>query len=258
MATPTKSTPAFQVLNGRADTTVCWSCGDMRAAHFCDSCGKLQPAGPTDYFSFFGLARKLDIDVAALEQEFYRLSRKLHPDVYVTATQQERDWSLEKSSQLNAAYRTLKDPIARTEYLLRLEGLHFAEQSKAATERARLTGEQKRQIVPPALLEEVFELNEQLEEFRAARRAGQADLQLKRALKGTRQSLEEKCDALTAELHGYWSEWDALIAGDEAAAQSHHAVSSQRRALLEKMLDLLNRRTYIRNLVRDVNEALEN
>ena len=287
MATATKSTPALQVINGRADTTACWSCGDMRAAHFCQACGKLQPAGPTDYFSFFGLPRTLNLDSAALEQEFYRLSRKLHPDVYVTGSPQERDWSLEKTSQLNAAYRTLKDPIARTEYLLRLEGLHFDEQSKRATEAARQSGEQKRQIVPPALLEEVFELNTQLEEFRAARQAGRDDLQLKRALKATARGLEEKSDALTAELHGYWNEWDALLApaahvagsgvaepdvaqpdvaesdvaesdvAESDVAQPPPAVSAARRALLDKMLDLLNRRTYIRNLVRDVNETIE-
>ncbi len=250
MATTTKS-PALQVLNSRGETSACWSCGDMRAAHFCEACGKLQPAGPTDYFSFFELPRKLNVDTAALEQDFYRLSRKLHPDLYVSASQQERDWSLEKSSQLNAAYRTLKDPIARTEYLLRLEGLHFDEQSKTATERARQTGEQKRQIVPPSLLEEVFELNMQLEEYRAATKLGEENLRLKRELKETRERLEAKFENLTTELHGYWNEWDGLSTREQMTVEA-------RRTVLDKMLDLLNRRTYIRNLVRDVNETLEN
>ncbi len=251
MASP-KNSPALPVINGRGDTATCWSCGDMRAAHFCQACGKLQPAGPTDYFSFFDLPRKLNIDVGALEQEFYRLSRKLHPDLYVCASQQERDWSLEKSSQLNAAYRTLRDPIMRTEYLLRLEGVHFDEQSKRATEAARESGGQKRQIVPPALLEEVFELNMQLEEYRAAAKLGEDNLQLKRELKEARARLEAKFEHLTAELHGYWNEWDALFAGASPTADV------RRRTVLDKMLDLLNRRTYIRNLVRDVNEILEN
>ncbi len=241
-----KPEPALQVLNGRADTTTCWSCGDMRAAHFCESCGKLQPAGPTDYFSFFGLPRSLNIDAAALEQEFYRLSRKLHPDIYVSASERERDWSLEKSSQLNAAYRTLKDPIARTEYLLRLEGLHFDEQSKRATEAARQSGAQKKQIVPPSLLEEVFELNVQLEAFRAERTEA-----ARRELEQARQRLEAKYEALLAELRGYWNDWDALLARADASP-------AERRGVCGNMLDLLNRRTYIGNLVRDVSEALEN
>src|SRR3954467_705293 len=102
------------VITPEAGIASCWSCGTMRAVHFCNACGKVQPAAPVDYFSFFGLPRKLNIDTAALEREFYRLSRKLHPDVYAQALGKEQDWSLEKSSQLNDAYRTLRDPIART------------------------------------------------------------------------------------------------------------------------------------------------
>ena len=63
------------------DTHSCWSCGSMRAAHFCESCGKVQPPVPVDYFSFFALPRKLDLNVSALEKDFYDLSRKLHPDL---------------------------------------------------------------------------------------------------------------------------------------------------------------------------------
>ncbi len=144
----------------------------MRAAQFCESCGKVQPPAPSDYFTFFGLPRKLDLDVATLEKDFYDLSRKLHPDLNALAGSQEREWSLQQSSLLNDAYRTLKDPIKRTEYLLQLEGVELEEQSKTATEQARSTGEIKKQIVPPDLLEEVFELNMQLEELRAHKEDG--------------------------------------------------------------------------------------
>ena len=54
------------------DTHSCWSCGSMRAAHFCESCGKVQPPVPVDYFAFFGLPPKLNVDVAALEKRFLR------------------------------------------------------------------------------------------------------------------------------------------------------------------------------------------
>src|SRR6516162_4489104 len=98
----------------------CWSCGAMRAAHYCQECGKVQPPTPADYFTFFGLPKKLDLDTAQLGRDFYALSRKLHPDVNAKANTNEQEWSLEKTSQLNDAYRTLKDPVTRTEYLLRL------------------------------------------------------------------------------------------------------------------------------------------
>ncbi len=141
MTNVNKTDTALPIYAEGALTNACWSCGDMRAAHFCQACGRLQPASPADYFSFFALPRKLNLDPAALERDFYNLSRKLHPDLYVRATDKERAWSLEKSSQLNDAYRTLKDPIARTQYLLKLEGVQLEEQSKAATEKAKQAGE---------------------------------------------------------------------------------------------------------------------
>ena len=113
----------------------------MRAAHFCQQCGKVQPPVPVDYFTFFGLPYRLNLDTKQLEREFYDLSRHLHPDINAGSSDPEQEWSLEKSSQLNDAYRTLKDPITRTEYLLRLQGVELEEQSKAATEEARRTGE---------------------------------------------------------------------------------------------------------------------
>jgi molecular chaperone HscB len=208
----------------------------------------VQPPKPVDYFTFFGLPRKLNINTAALEREFYALSRKLHPDANAAHDPREQEWSLEQSSRLNDAYRILKDPIRRTEYLLRLEGVELEGQSKAATEAARKTGE-KKQIVPPDLLEEVFELNMQLEELRANKKLGEEDPALIAELHGHKAALEAKFGSLLDELQDYWNAWDA--AADSADEASGHKVRDQ-------MVDLLNRRSYIRNLVRDVNEVLGN
>ena len=224
----------------------------MRAAHFCSACGKVQPPVPSDYFRFFGLPWKLNIDMGNLEREFYELSRKLHPDIYARANPREQEWSLEQSSLLNDAYRTLKDPIKRTQYLLRLEGVELEEQSKAATEKARAAGEVKKQVVPPDLLEEVFELNMQLEELRRNKKMGEDDPSLAQELQGHKQQLEKKFEALAQELQGYWNEWDML-----PDSSSDNGTADDRRTVRDKMVDLLNRRNYIRNLVRDVNEALE-
>ena len=224
----------------------CWSCGDMRAAQFCKACGKVQPAQPVDYFSFFGLPRKLSLDTPTLEREFYALSRKLHPDLFAGRDAREQEWSLEQSSRLNDAYRTLKDPIRRTEYLLKLEGVELEGQSKAATEEARKTGE-KKQIVPPDLLEEVFELNMQLEEARANRKMGEEDPALASELQDQKKALESRFEGLSNELRSYWTDWDT------AEASGSEPKKKQAR---DCMLDLLNRRSYIRNLVRDVNEVL--
>jgi molecular chaperone HscB len=229
-------------------TPICWSCGTMRAVHFCSSCGKVQPPVPVDYFTFFGFSRKLNLDTAALEKEFYALSRRLHPDLFAQANPEERAFSLEQSSMLNDAYRTLKDPIKRTEYLLRLEGIELEEQSKQATEKARATGELKKQVVPPDLLEEVFELNMHLEELHAQKKLGEDDPALFEEIGKAKLSLEEKHDALLNELKTEWKKWDITIDDDR---------EEDRPKILAGMLDLLNRRNYIRNLLRDVNEAME-
>src|SRR6266576_3050363 len=232
-----------------AATSRCWSCGTMRAVHFCSACGKVQPPVPVDYFTFFGFPRKLNLDTAALEKEFYALSRRLRPDVFGQADDQERAWSLEQSSLLNDAYRALKDPIKRTEYLLRLEGVEREEQSKSATETARVSGEIKKQVVPPDLLEEVFELNMQLEELRMNRKMGEDDPALTGELEVHKTEFEKKYESLTQELEQYWDQWDRVVGLDGG---------ENRRQVRDKMVDGLNRRNYIRNLVRDVNEALGN
>jgi molecular chaperone HscB len=243
MANPEIKTSASLVMPGPASseaTNSCWSCGDMRAAQFCSACGKVQPPAPVDYFTFFGLPRKLNLDTKALESEFYALSRKLHPDLYSQEESKEQAWSLEQSSKLNDAYRTLKDPIKRTEYLLRLEGVELEEQSKTATEQARTSGHIKKQVVPPDLLEEVFELNMQLEEARMNKKVGEDDPALLKDLENQKAHFEE--------LNTYWDGWDKLV---------DSGTEEDRRKVRDRMVDVLNRRNYIRNLVRDVNEALE-
>ncbi len=148
------------------------------------------PTKAVDYFAVFGLPRKLWIEMSALEQKFLQMSWKLHPDNFVNAPEQERELSLKRSSELNDAYRTLRDPVVRVEYLLGIEG-------------ARKEGEHKQQA-PPELLEEVFELNESLDEL------------------------------------------DAALQGEAAT----------RKQVMAKLNDLLNRRSYIRNLVVNVQKEL--
>ena len=200
------------------------------------------------YFEVFGLPRKLKIDTPALEKQFYTLSRKLHPDRFASKPPAEQEAALAQSSLLNDAYRTLKDPILRTQYLLKLEGVELEEQSKAATDAARATGGQKKQIVPPELLEEVFELNMQLQEMRAAKQMGEDEPELRRDLMTAKDSFDAKMIEAQAELEGLWARWDAAVDSDDSAGKA---------AAKEAMVALLNKRSYLRNLVRDVNDALE-
>lgn len=221
-----------------APAIVCWSCkSPSGGAHFCAACGKIQPlAREPDYFAFFSLPQSLQIDSAALEQHFHQLSWKLHPDNFVKATEFERNLALERSSELNDAYRTLRDPIARVEYLLLRAGV-------------RKEGTTKQQA-PPELLEEVFELNEALDELREAKADGGTDLaELREKLAAAQRNFEEKLEEVDADLNVVFTEWDAALVnpGNDPVRQ----------ALMAKLNELLNRRSYIRNLVRNVGEELQ-
>ena len=214
----------------------CRSChASVQGAHFCGSCGKIQPLVPgQDYFSFFELPRKLELDRAALEGKFHTLSWKLHPDNFVRASEFERNLSLERSSELNDAFRTLREPVARVAYLLEFLGV-------------RKEGTTKQQA-PPELLEEVFELNESLDELRDARASGGDTASLRERLVAAQRNFDEKLAEVDGDLAKAGREWDAAV-----DAHTDDAATS---AVLTRMGDLLNRRAYIRNLVEGVNQEI--
>lgn len=198
------------------------------------------PAATKDYFVVFGLPRKLSIDVAALEKQFYKLSRKLHPDLNAQASAEAQAEILAQSSQLNDAYRVLKNPVTRVEYLLEITGFRINENNAdKKTDAPR---------VPADLLEEVFELNMQLEEMRANNEMGEDDPQLRADLERARTQFTDQLAAVDRDLEQTGIAWDGAIDRADEAGKT---------ATAKDLAALLDRRSYLRNLVRDVNETLE-
>jgi molecular chaperone HscB len=193
-------------------------------------------ARPKDYFSFLGLPRKLNIDMADLEKRFRALSREFHPDYFVNAAAAERRRSLEQSSYLNDAYRTLKNPSARLEYLLGLEGMALKGPQEAS------------KAVPPALLEEVFALNEELDEIRELRAAGAPADQWKPRLERARAPIDAKREEHEAQLRTLSEQWDALVDSHRENAEGQQTLT----ALRERMLE----RSYIKNLLTGIEREL--
>jgi len=223
------------VNKAQASSGSCSHCGAVLSGeHFCGTCNRIQPvASQTDFFAFIGLPRRLRLDELELEKTFYALSRQFHPDYFMSASEAERQASMERSSMLNDAYRTLRDRVARAQYLLSLEGYKEAEKK-----------------APPDLLEEVFELNMQIEELKAARKmAGEDEIAdvvaaLETALAGLRTKLAEIDERLFAQ----FDQWDSVLENDSAA--------TEKKIVLDRMSELLSHRAYIRNLVRDITEVL--
>jgi molecular chaperone HscB len=216
----------------------CWSCsiGHNDFTLFCPHCSKIQPPPGCDYFSVFSMEPRLNLDLPALEAEFHRLSRKLHPDRFARAQENEKQWSLADTALLNDAYRTLKDPLRRTEYLLKLEGAEIGEEHSGKN---RIDPSR----VPADLLEEVFELNMQLEEMRAARKMGEEDPQLQASLTQAKQKFQGLLGIVDKDLRVEWTAWDEGGQAVRPAAQN-------------RMVAQLDRRRYLSNLLRDVNETL--
>jgi molecular chaperone HscB len=190
--------------------------------HFCPQCSRILALGRHgDYFSFLGLPRTLTIDAQDLERRFRDLSRKFHPDYYYNAPPTERLASLERSSYLNDAYRALKNPITRIEHLLAIEGLPPAKSEEGTAK------------VPPSLLEEVFALNEELDEIREARESGSDPDGLRARLEASRAPIEAKREEHERQVQELSAQWDA----------------QHQRATLDALRERLLERNYINNLL---------
>ena len=175
---------------------------------------------PADYFELFGIARGLDLDEASLQRRFYEFSRQFHPDRYASASPSEQQYALDATAQINDAWRALRDPVRRAEYLLKLEGFDI--------------GEQRSKDVPPKLLEEVFELNMMLEELR------EGDESTRPRLEEERTRFNQMLADIDGDLRNEFRQYD----------------KEKDREVLSRIRGILNRRRYIQNLIRDVESAL--
>jgi molecular chaperone HscB len=174
----------------------------------------------TDYYELLGIPRSLNLSLDTLQKRYYDLSRELHPDRFMRSSEAERQKALDMSSALNDAYRTLKDPVKRAQYLLGQEGFEI--------------GEQRSKDVPPELLEEVFELNMALEEMRGGDESARPQLETaEKNFTGLLRDVDRQLETLFAK-------YDALKSRDTLA----------------EIRAVLNRRKYIQNLVGEVHKTL--
>ena len=225
-----------QSIESTSGRDLCWNCQSQPGGeYFCESCVKIQPISKeVDYFFCLGLPRILKINREELEERFYERSRKLHPDFFQQGSDQEKAFSLENSAVLNTAYRTLRDPIKRVEYLLRLE------EGKAALIPSKAPGD---------LLEEILDLQETLQEYKI--RKGEKDPEtqkLRTQLNEEQQRLESRRKALEEELQGLFGEWDQLESTNPMDRKNN---------ILNRFKEILSNRAYLLTVLRDIKEGLD-
>jgi molecular chaperone HscB len=186
----------------------------------------------SDFFAVFGLERRLALDVGALQRRFYELSRQWHPDFHGAASAEVQARALEESARVNAAYRALRDPLARVEYLIRVEeGRETTDPGSGAAIKPK---------APPALLAEMFEIQEALEEART----GALDDAARATLAEQRAGLQARMAEAEAQVTGPLSRaWDAATPADKPTA-------------LAALKDALATRAYLRTVIDDLSAAL--
>jgi molecular chaperone HscB len=184
-----------------------------------------------DYFAFMGFPRRLSLDGAELQRRYFDLSREYHPDFHTQDEEEGRQTSLEQSSVLNQAFRTLKDRTERARHLLQLEWPDLPESEKKK--------------IPPALLMEVMEMQEKI-----ADAGSEVDPSRKEALQGDLLDIETRLKRKMGDLDGTLdllsTEWDGIAEGDDDA----------RRDLLTRLTTLLNTRNYLRTLLATLDAAV--
>jgi molecular chaperone HscB len=220
----------LRVEQGGRPVAQCRTCGAGAPVdeHFCPHCSRILSLGRHgDYFAFMGVPRRLGLDAQELERRFRDLSRKFHPDYFYNASPAERLASLERSSYLNDAFRTLRNPVSRIEHLLAIEG--FAPETAEGEAKA-----------PASLLEEVFELNEQLDEIRELREGGADPAEVARRFQQAKAPIEARRQEHEQRVSQLSERWDALAA-DAPAAERRDVLDALRQCVLE--------RNYITNLI---------
>ena len=151
-----------------------------------------------NYFQLFDIEASFDVDLNQLSQTYQTLQKAVHPDKFAHASAQEQLIAVQKSSQINDGYQTLKQPLKRAEYLLTQRGVELPNEQQSFSDNSFLM----RQMELREMLAEVkfaddidgavFEANQVLEvEFDALYK----DMQIQLA-QNTQASDELACELL--------------------------------------------------------------
>ena len=130
-----------------------------------------------NFFELFGLAPAFALDAEALEASYREIQSRVHPDRFAHAGDAERRASLQWTTRVNEAYRTLKNPVQRGRHLLELRGIDVAFETNTQ--------------MPTDFLMQQLELREELESATGGKDASRLD-HLRADLRTHKEKLEKQ------------------------------------------------------------------
>jgi molecular chaperone HscB len=177
------------------------------------------------HYQVLGYDREiLNLDLADLEKRFFRLSKKFHPDRFASKSPQEIQISHDRSSAVNNAYRTLKDPVSRAKYIVEKE-LGSIEEKSAK--------------VPVEMADMFFEIQDVLDTIRESN--GSPPENAVREVRKAEEDLIQKVKELEAGLSAKFSDYD----------------QTRDKKTVEEIKEILSERSYIKSFLRQVDSVME-
>jgi molecular chaperone HscB len=85
-----------------------------------------------DDFTLFGLPQRFALDRAALDQQWRALQAQVHPDKFASEGTAAQRVAMQWAVRVNEAYRRLKEPLARAQYLCELRGAPIQAENNTA------------------------------------------------------------------------------------------------------------------------------
>ena len=138
-----------------------------------------------NHFELFGLTPAYALDLEHLDRAYRDIQSKVHPDRHAQAGDAARRASMQMTTQVNEAHRTLKDPLQRAKHLLELRGVDVAFETNTA--------------MPPEFLMQQMELRERLDQARNPDALGL----LEKELFALRESMEARIAECIDARHDY-------------------------------------------------------
>jgi molecular chaperone HscB len=147
------------------------------------------------HFELFGLPQSYALDRNQLDAAYRELQNTVHPDRFAAQPEAEQRVAMQWATQVNEAYQTLRHPVSRGVYLLRLQGIDALDPGNTR--------------MAPAFLMQQMEWREAIDDARAARSVAALD-SLTDDLRAAHRRIEAQLAELIDTVHDFAAASEAV------------------------------------------------